>query len=239
MLFKNKKKEELFVDESLSHIAFIMDGNGRWAKARALPRKMGHRQGAIAFEKIVRECSKIGIKTVTVYAFSTENWNRSPEEVNDLMNLLREYLVKLEEDNKDRNVRIRIVGDINRLDEDIRNKIIILQEKTDKNSGLVINIALNYGGRNEIIHAIKSLSKEELEELSIESFNEKLYTYPSPDPDLIIRTAGEQRLSNFLLWQSAYSEFWYTDVLWPDFSKKELNKAILEYSKRNRKFGGK
>lgn len=221
------------------HIAIIMDGNRRWAKKKNLPIAMGHRAGANTLQKIIENCMEIGIKYLTVYAFSTENWNRSVEEVNDLMNLLREYLVKLEEDNKDRNVRIRIVGDINRLDEDIRNKIIILQEKTDKNSGLVINIALNYGGRNEIIHAIKSLSREELEELSIESFNKKLYTYPSPDPDLIIRTAGEQRLSNFLLWQSAYSEFWYTDVLWPDFSKKELNKAILEYSKRNRKFGGK
>ena len=221
------------------HIAIIMDGNRRWAKKRKLPVIAGHRAGANTLQKIIEDCMDIGIKYLTVYAFSTENWNRSVEEVNDLMNLLREYLVKLEEDNKDRNVKIRIVGDINRLDEDIRNKIIVLQDKTEKNSGLVINIALNYGGRNEIIHAIKSLSYEEFEGLSIESFSQKLYTYPSPDPDLIIRTAGEQRLSNFLLWQSAYSEFWYTDVLWPDFSKKDLNKAISDYSKRNRKFGGK
>jgi len=221
------------------HIAIIMDGNRRWAKKRNLPIAMGHRAGADTLQKIIENCMDIGIKYLTVYAFSTENWNRSVEEVNDLMNLLREYLVKLEKDNKDRNVKIRIVGDINRLDEDIRNKIEILQDRTANNTGLVINIALNYGARNEIIHAIKSLSQKELEELSIESFNEKLYTYPSPDPDLIIRTAGEQRLSNFLLWQSAYSEFWYTDVLWPDFSKKDLTKAINDYSKRNRKFGGK
>jgi len=221
------------------HIAIIMDGNRRWAKNRNLPIPAGHRAGADTLQKIIEDCMDIGIKYLTVYAFSTENWNRSVEEVNDLMNLLREYLVKLEKDNKDRNVKICIVGDINRLDEDIRNKIIILQDRTAQNSGLVINIALNYGGRNEIIHAIKSLSQKELEELSIESFSKKLYTYPSPDPDLIIRTAGEQRLSNFLLWQSAYAEFWYTDILWPDFSRKELNKAIEDYSKRNRKFGGK
>ena len=221
------------------HIAIIMDGNRRWAKKKKMPVVAGHRAGANTLQNIIEDCMEIGIEYLTVYAFSTENWNRAPEEVNDLMNLLREYLVKLEKDNKDRNVKIRIVGDINRLDEDIRNKIVLLQDRTSENTGLVINIALNYGGRNEIIHAIKSLSLEELNNLSIERFNEKLYTYPSPDPDLIIRTAGEQRLSNFLLWQSAYSEFWYTDVLWPDFSKKELNKAILEYSKRNRKFGGK
>ena len=221
------------------HIAIIMDGNRRWARNKGLPIIAGHRAGADALQKIIEACMDIKIKYLTVYAFSTENWNRAPEEVRDLMNLLREYLVKLEKDNKDRNVKIRIIGDINRLDEDIRNKIITIQDKTKDNTGLVINIALNYGGRNEIIYAIKSLSKEELDKLTIESFSEKLYTYPSPDPDLIIRTAGEQRISNFLLWQCAYSEFWYTDVLWPDFSKKELEKAILDYSNRERKFGGK
>lgn len=221
------------------HIAIIMDGNRRWAKKKKLPISAGHRAGADTLQKIIEYFIDIGIEYLTVYAFSTENWNRSVEEVNDLMNLMREYLVKLEKDNKDRNVKIRIIGDINRLDEDIRNKILALENRTMSNTGLVINIALNYGGRNEIIHAIKSLSHDELESLSIESFNEKLYTYPSPDPDLIIRTAGEQRFSNFLLWQSAYAEFWYTDVLWPDFSKKDIDKAILDYSKRNRKFGGK
>jgi len=221
------------------HIAIIMDGNRRWAKKRNLPIIAGHRAGADTLQKIIETCLDIKIEYLTVYAFSTENWNRAPEEVNDLMNLLREYLLKLEKDNKDRNVKIRIVGDINRLDEDIRNKIVTLENRTKDNTGLVINIALNYGGRNEIVHAIKSLSKYELETLTIESFSEKLYTYPSPDPDLIIRTAGEQRISNFLLWQCAYSEFWYTDVLWPDFSKKDLEKAISDFSNRDRKFGGK
>jgi len=221
------------------HIAIIMDGNRRWAKKRNLPIIVGHRTGADTLQKIIETCIDIKIEYLTVYAFSTENWNRAPEEVKDLMNLLREYLVKLEKDNKDRNVKIKIVGDINRLDEDIRNKIVALENRTKDNTGLVINIALNYGGRNEIIHAIKSLSKEELEKLTVDSFSEKLYTYPTPDPDLIIRTAGEQRISNFLLWQCAYSEFWYTDVLWPDFSKKDLEKAIFDYSSRDRKFGGK
>lgn len=226
-------------NDSLRHVAIIMDGNRRWAKKRNLPIAAGHKAGADALQKIIETFIELRIEYLTVYAFSTENWNRAPKEVEDLMNLLREYLVKLEKDNHDKNVKIRVVGDINRLDEDIRNKIYTLQDKTKNNTGLTINIALNYGGRNEIIHAIKTLSSEELENLTIDSFNEKLYTYPSPDPDLIIRTAGEQRISNFLLWQCAYSEFWYTDVLWPDFSKKHLVKAIDDFSKRQRKFGGK
>lgn len=226
-------------NKNLRHIAIIMDGNRRWARKRKLPVAAGHRAGADTLQKIIEDCIDMKLEFLTVYAFSTENWNRSPEEVSDLMNLLREYLVKLENDNKDRNVKIRIIGDINRLDEDLRDKIIKIQDRTSKNTGLVINVALNYGGRNEIIYAIKSLSVEEIESLDIETFNNKLYTYPCPDPDLIIRTAGEQRLSNFLLWQAAYSEFWYTDVLWPDFSKKDLDKAISDYSSRDRKFGGK
>jgi len=224
---------------SLQHIAIIMDGNRRWAKKRNLPVIAGHRAGADALQKIIEASIELNIKYLTVYAFSTENWNRAPEEVNDLMNLLREYLLKLEKDNEDRNAKIRIVGDKNRLDQDILTKINRLEDKTKNNTGITINIALNYGGRNEIIHAIKELSKEELDSLTIDSFNEKLYTYLSPDPDLIIRTAGEQRLSNFLLWQAAYSEFWYTDVLWPDFSKKDLENSISDYSNRIRKFGGK
>ena len=224
---------------SLQHIAIIMDGIRRWAKKRNLPVIAGHRAGADALQRIIEASIELNIKFLTVYAFSTENWNRAPEEVNDLMNLLREYLVKLEKDNEDKNAKIRIVGDKNRLDKDILTKINRLEDKTKNNTGITINIALNYGGRNEIVHAIKELSKEELEGLTIDSFSEKLYTYPSPDPDLIIRTAGEQRLSNFLLWQCAYSEFWFTDVLWPDFSKKHLKKALNDFSLRIRKFGGK
>lgn len=235
----NENIKDIVKETNLQHIAIIMDGNRRWAKKRMLPSAAGHKKGVEALRATLKACAKFNVRYLTVYAFSTENWNRSPEEVSDLMNLLREYLVKLENDNKDRNVKIRIIGDINRLDEDLRDKIIKIQDRTSKNTGLVINVALNYGGRNEIIYAIKSLSVEEIESLDIETFNNKLYTYPCPDPDLIIRTAGEQRLSNFLLWQAAYSEFWYTDVLWPDFSKKDLDKAISDYSSRDRKFGGK
>ena len=222
-----------------THIAIIMDGNRRWAKKRNLPIGMGHKAGAETLQKIIESCIDIGIKYLTVYAFSTENWKRDAKEVSDLMNLLREYLVKLEKDNQDRNARICVIGDITKLDNDLQEKINSIQEKTKNNTGLTINVALNYGGRDEILNAIKRLSVDEIKNLTVESFNKKLYTADSPDPDLIIRTAGEQRLSNFLLWQCAYSEFWYTDVLWPDFSRKILENAISDFSKRNRKFGGK
>ena len=222
-----------------THIAIIMDGNRRWAKKRNLPIGMGHKAGAETLQKIIESCIDIGIKYLTVYAFSTENWKRDAKEVSDLMNLLREYLVKLEKDNQDRNARICVIGDITKLENDLQEKINSIQEKTKNNTGLTINVALNYGGRDEILNAIKRLSVDEIKNLTVESFNKKRYTADSPDPDLIIRTAAEQRLSNFLLWQCAYSEFWYTDVLWPDFSRKILENAISDFSKRNRKFGGK
>ncbi len=222
-----------------THIAIIMDGNRRWAKKRNLPIGMGHKAGAETLQKVIESCIDIGIKYLTVYAFSTENWKRDPKEVSDLMNLLREYLAKLEKDNQDRNARICVIGDITKLDIDLQDKIISIQEKTKDNTGITINVALNYGGRDEILNAIRKLTLDEIKNLTAESFNKKLYTADSPDPDLIIRTAGEQRLSNFLLWQCAYSEFWYTDILWPDFSRKILESAISDFSKRNRKFGGK
>ena len=222
-----------------THIAIIMDGNRRWAKKRNLPIGMGHKAGAETLQKVIETCMDIGIKYLTVYAFSTENWKRDPKEVSDLMNLLREYLAKLEKDNQDRNARICVIGDITKLENDLQEKINSIQEKTKNNTGLTINVALNYGGRDEILNAIRKLTTDEIKNLTAESFNKKLYTADSPDPDLIIRTAGEQRLSNFLLWQCAYSEFWYTDILWPDFSRKILESAISDFSKRNRKFGGK
>lgn len=225
------------------HIAIIMDGNRRWAKKRFMPTVAGHRAGAEALRKIVEYCDKIDISFITVYAFSTENWKRSKEEVKDLMNLMREYLDKIENDNSDKNVKVKIIGDINRLDYDIQQKILNLENKTRNNTGLTFNIALNYGGRDEIINAVKRITKEfknkDIEKLNDEEFSKFLYTNESPDPDLIIRTAGEERLSNFLLWQSAYSEFFFTKVLWPDFTTKNLDKAIEEFSKRNRNFGGK
>lgn len=221
------------------HIAIIMDGNRRWAKGHNLPVVAGHRAGAETLRKIIESCMKFEIPYLTVYAFSTENWKRSEQEVVDLMNLMREYLDKLERDNKDRNAKIRIIGDVTRLDNDLREKIDKLENSTAKNTGLTIQVALNYGGRDEIISAIKKLSLSDIQELSVENFSKFLYTSEAPDPDLIIRTAGEQRLSNFLLWQAAYSEFYYTEVLWPDFSCTELEKALNSFSLRERKFGGK
>jgi undecaprenyl diphosphate synthase len=225
------------------HIAIIMDGNRRWAKKRLMPIVAGHRAGAEALRKIVEHCDEIRVKFLTVYAFSTENWKRSKEEVTDLMNLIREYLDKIESDNSGKNIKVNIIGDRNRLDYDIQQKILRLEKKTEQKTGLIFNIALNYGGRDEIINAIKRITKEfknkDIEELDEEEFSKFLYTKESPDPDLIIRTAGEERLSNFLLWQSAYSEFFFSEVLWPDFTAKNLDDAIEEFLKRNRNFGGK
>ena len=234
MLFKNKKKEELRVDESLSHIAFIMDGNGRWAKARALPRKMGHRQGAIAFEKIVRECSKIGIKTVTVYAFSTENWKRPKEEIDAIMELLSNYIDRAEDE---KGTRYVFLGDKSVLNEDLRIRMEKLErESVDRE--YTLNIAFNYGGRAELVTAFNELASLGKTVITENDISEHLYTRDSKDPDLIVRTANECRISNFLLWQCAYSEFYFTDVLWPDFDERELHKAVKSFYKRKRNFGG-
>lgn len=221
-----------------------MDGNRRWARKRMLPVQAGHKAGAEALQKIIEDCLDIGVEHLTVYAFSTENWKRSQEEVAALMGLLKEYLNKIEKDIEGKDVRINVMGKISELDEDIYKRIIRLHETTHNNSKLTFNIALNYGGRDEIINATKSLAIElnegniKLDDINEELFNNYLYSSKSPDPDLIIRTAGEQRLSNFLLWQAAYSEFWYTDTYWPDFKKKDLIKAIEDFQKRTRKFGG-
>lgn len=234
MLLKNKKKEELRVDESLSHIAFIMDGNGRWAKARALPRKMGHRQGAVAFEKIVRECSKIGIKTVTVYAFSTENWKRPKDEIDAIMELLSSYIDRAEEE---KGTRYVFLGDKSVLREDLRARMEKLERESEGRE-YTLNIAFNYGGRAELVNAFNELAALGKTTVSEADISAHLYTRASKDPDLIVRTANECRISNFLLWQCAYSEFYFTDVLWPDFDEKELHKAVKSFYKRKRNFGG-
>lgn len=234
MFFKNKKKEAFRVDESLSHIAFIMDGNGRWAKARALPRKMGHRQGAIAFEKIVRECSKIGIKTVTVYAFSTENWKRPKEEIDAIMELLSSYIDRAEEE---KGTRYVFLGDKSVLREDLRVRMEKLERESEGRE-YTLNIAFNYGGRAELVNAFNELAALGKTTVSEADISAHLYTRSSKDPDLIVRTANECRISNFLLWQCAYSEFYFTDVLWPDFDEKELHKAVKSFYKRKRNFGG-
>ena len=221
------------------HIAIIMDGNGRWAKKRGLPRSAGHVAGAKTFKNIARYCNKIGLKYLTVYAFSTENWKRPEDEVNAIMNLLRDYL-KDAENFKDENIRVRFIGDRAPLADDIK----ALMEKNENDSknatGLTLYIAINYGGRDEIVKAVQKIvdSGVKAEEINEELISNNLYTHDCPDPDFIIRPSGEYRLSNYLIWQSAYSEFWYSDVLWPDFTEKDLEKAINDFSNRNRRFGG-
>lgn len=244
MFFKNKIKQEVDFSNLPSHIGVIMDGNGRWAKKRGLPRSAGHSKGADTLKKIVTECNKIGIKYITVYAFSTENWKRPKDEVDYLMNLLLNYLKDAENTLAGENVVIRAIGSRAELSEEIREQIVKTEKFTEKNSGIVMNIALNYGAREEIVHAAEQIAEEvkngvlDPQDISAKTISEHLYTKNQPDPDLIIRTSGEERLSNFLLWQAAYSEFWFTDKLWPDFGVKDLYEAIADFQKRGRRFGG-
>lgn len=221
-----------------------MDGNGRWAKKRGLPRSAGHSAGADTLKKIVTECNNMGIKYITVYAFSTENWKRPKEEVDYLMNLLLGYLKDAEKTLAGENVVIRAIGSRKELSEEIREQIIKTEEFTKNNTGIIMNIAVNYGSREELATAFKAISEKvslgeiTKDEITPEIISDNLYTKGQPDPDLIIRTSGEERLSNFLLWQSAYSELWFTKRLWPDFSKKDLIDAIYDFQNRKRRFGG-
>lgn len=220
-----------------NHIAIILDGNGRWAKKRGLPRNLGHKKGVETLVKIVRYCSEIGIKNLTVYAFSTENWNRPKEEVDYLMKLIADNMYKLDERLNNRNIKLNVIGEKNRLSDNIINLINEVQNKTKNNTGMIFNIAFNYGSKDELIHAFKEMIKDNVI-LSKENVDKYLYTSESKDVDLLIRTSGEKRISNFLLWQIAYAELYFTNVLWPDFTKKELNKAIESYNSRDRRFGG-
>ena len=221
------------------HIAIIMDGNGRWAKNRGLPRTAGHIAGAKAFKNIARYCNKIGLKYLTVYAFSTENWKRPEDEVNGIMNLLRDYL-KDAENFKDENIRVRFIGDRAPLADDIKALMAKNEEDSKNATGLTLYIAINYGGRDEIVKAVQKIVESGVnsEDINEQLISDSLYTFDCPDPDFIIRSSGEYRLSNYLIWQSAYSEFWYSDILWPDFKEKDLEKAIDDFLKRNRRFGG-
>lgn len=244
MFFKKKNcTNELDMANIPAHIGIIMDGNGRWATKRGLPRSAGHRAGAETLKKIVIYCDKIGVKCITAYAFSTENWNRPKSEVDALMDLLYNYLQQVEEQFGGTNVILKVIGDRSALSEKINKAIDYAEEYTSKNTGLVLNIALNYGGRHEIVSAVKEASKKVTTgELSPDDINEEfmsklMYTGTSPEVDLIIRPSGEYRLSNFLLWQAAYSEFWFSDINWPSFSEKDMEKAIVDYQQRNRRFG--
>ena len=225
------------------HIAIIMDGNRRWARAQGKPASFGHKEGARTLEKIVRYANKIGLKYITVYAFSTENWKRAEEEVKALMMLLQNYLDEYAKRADTENIKVKILGDITQLSEGMQKSIKKCMERTKDNTGITFNIALNYGGRNELIRAIKNIAlqvkenKLDIKDISEEIVSDNLYTKNQPDPDLLIRTSGELRLSNFLPWQLVYSEFLFIDKNWPDFEEEDLDKAIIEYQKRIRKFG--
>ena len=224
------------------HIAIIMDGNGRWAKKRSLPRSAGHAAGSKNFKEIARYCNKIGLHYLTVYAFSTENWKRPKDEVDNIMNILRDYL-KDAKNFKDENILVKFIGDISALDDDIIELMRDAEENSADATGLRLNIAVNYGGRDELVWATRQLTDmvkagtllpEEIDEKMI---SDHLYTAGQPDPDLIIRPSGELRLSNYLIWQSAYAELWFSDILWPDFKPRHLEEAIAAFGRRNRRFG--
>ncbi len=225
------------------HVAIILDGNGRWAKKKRMPRNYGHAQGSKTVEKICEEAYRMGVKYLTVYAFSTENWTRPQDEVEALMKLLRNYMKDCLRTSSKNNMKVRILGDLTKLDEDIKTSIIELERASAENTGLNFQVALNYGGRDDIMRAAKKIAVDyKAGTLSLDDIDEKLFcgyldTKGIPDPDLLIRTSGEQRISNFLLWQLAYTEFYFTDTLWPDFNKAELRRAFEYYSSRNRRFG--
>jgi len=219
------------------HIAIVMDGNGRWATRRALPRTAGHAVGAETFRRIATYCKDIGIKFLTVYAFSTENWKRSADEIEIIMNLLEKYLYESIEKMERDKVKMKFLGDISVLSPKLQNLIAETEEISKKFDGVQVNICLNYGSRDEILRAVQKYIEAGLPPLTEETFSKCLYTADIPDPDLIIRPSGEVRVSNFLLWQSAYSEYYFTDTLWPDFTKEELDKAIAEYQARDRRYG--
>lgn len=226
------------------HVAIILDGNGRWAKKRLLPRKAGHAAGSRAVEQICEDAWNLGIEYLTVYAFSTENWKRPQDEVDALMKLLRQYLKDCIKRSMKNNMCVRVIGDITPLDPDLKESIRELEEVSKSNTGLHFQVALNYGSRDEMLRAMKRMAsdivsgRQSVDDISEQMFAGYLDTDGIPDPDLLIRTSGEERLSNFLLWQLAYTELYFTDVLWPDFNKRELQKAIDYYSHRERRFGG-
>lgn len=239
-LFSKKANSTLYTDNTFSvlpeHVGIIMDGNGRWAKKRGLPRKAGHKAGAEVFREIAKECGRLGIKYATFYAFSTENWRRPKEEIDALMSLFKDYLLEAKADVAGaENNKLRFVGEREGLSEELLQLVDEAEEDTKNNTGCEIMVAMNYGGRQEIVSAVNKLISLGKTEITEEDITQNIYT---PDCDLIIRPSGEHRLSNFLLWQAAYSEFWYSDVLWPDFKKEDLYEALHEFEHRNRRFGG-
>ena len=220
------------------HVAIILDGNGRWATRRGLPRTVGHKAGIEAVKRTVEGANELGIEVLSFFAFSTENWKRDKAEIDAIFEILRTYLKENEEEYLGKNLKLLTMGDISKLPEDIYKKFEELKDKTKNNTGMIVNIGLNYGGRDEIVRAFNTLLKEGKKVTNEDEIKEYLYTNSLPDPDFIIRTSGEQRLSNFMLYQCAYSELYFPKVLWPDFNKKHLITALKNYSKRDRRYGG-
>ena len=244
-LFKKKQlKADLSSIRLPEHVGIIMDGNGRWARKRGLPRSAGHRAGAQTFRKITRYCSNVGIRYLTVYAFSTENWRRPKEEVDALMRLFKDYLQEALDDFKDDDIVIRFIGDRSAFSPDLIRLMEDNEEISKDRTGMVLNIAMNYGGRDELVRAVQEIACEvrdghiSADDINAQLISDHTYTRGDPDPDLIIRPSGEHRTSNFLLWQSAYSEYVIMDILWPDFKEKDLDAALIEYARRSRRFGG-
>ena len=239
MFFKKKKITASAERNIPTHIAIIMDGNGRWAKKRSMPRTAGHAAGSKKFKEIARYCNKIGVKYLTVYAFSTENWRRPKEEVDAIMNIFRDYL-KDSANFKSENIMLKFIGDRSGMPQDIAELMAQAEYDSKDATGLKVYMAINYGGRDELVHAVRDIVKEGIspEEITEDTISSHIYTKDYPDPELIIRPSGEYRLSNFLIWQSAYSEFWFSNVLWPDFTPDDLDRAIDDFNLRNRRFGG-
>ena len=236
-MFFKKKETVATVDERLRHVAFIMDGNGRWAKKRSMPREVGHVSGAKNFKKVIRYCGDKGVKIITVYAFSTENWKRPKNEVDAIMKLLSDYIDDAVASVDENNIQLHFLGDMSIFPENIQKKIANA-EYVSKDKELVLNIALNYGARAEIAHALEVLAEQGKTKVSEDDVSAALYTSHCADPDLIVRTGGDLRLSNFLLWQAAYAEFYFTDTLWPDLSEREIDKIIDDFYTRKRRYGG-
>lgn len=235
ILIRNKQK----VDKSRlpNHMAFIIDGNGRWANKRGLPRTVGHKYGVEAVKNTVENCLELGIKVISFYTFSTENWNRPKEEIDQLFKMLRDYIDEDTSKYEARGIKFMTSGDLSKLPKDIIDAVKKAKEKTKNNTKMIVNIAINYGGRQEIIRAVNSIIKKGIKEVTVESFKNYLYTSGLPELDFLVRTSGELRLSNFMLYQTAYSEFYFPKVYWPAFNKKELNKALIAFQSRKRRFG--
>lgn len=240
------KKNDIVLCDDISvptHVGVIMDGNGRWAKKRGMPRKFGHREGAKTFRGITRHAKAIGIKYITFYAFSTENWKRPQDEVDAIMNLFEKYLDEVK-DFIEENIRIRFIGDRSGLSKTLQDKMADVEDVSKDFDSMTLILAINYGGRDEICHAVKKIAKKvksgeiDPSEISVDMIQQNLYTQEIPPVDLVIRPSGEQRLSNFMIWQAAYAEFYYTNILWPDFKNEDLDKAVIAYNERNRRFGG-